>query len=129
MAIYIDSLIADPDKLETYGELRIKFMQPHISIEYRTEIGLLKGWTFENIPSNAFGARIQQRYPIVNNGGNITFVSGTEFNYFVGKKTEVNKEEGLYIQDAFYKLNPNDIVFNSFEDMNKQSKEYTKPSK
>ena len=69
----------------------LEILKPSISIEYRrlSENGILGSGEFDNIPEDIYGARICQRFPIVNAHG--YFVpTNISYDLFVGQAFDIN---------------------------------------
>lgn len=93
-----------------------QYLKPTISIEYRTDhCGLLSG-DFDNIPENAYSARISQKLPFIDGNGNISFIR-FHYNTYVGYKLEQNGVLGVVTDGEFRKLDPEDKIFTTFDEM------------
>ena len=71
-------------------------LKPKMAIEYEFEDGILTSGSFDNIPQNAFRARIGASFPIVGANGELR-VAGTSYDLYVGQIFDLSNLEGTKI--------------------------------
>ena len=84
----------------------------NVSIEYRIGDTVLESGTFDNIPDDAYGAKVTCYSPVVNSDGNIVN-HRFEYDLYVGEKRNtdtLNDEEYAYLKQYLIQYGANEVV-------------------
>ena len=87
-----------------------------VSIEYRIGDAVLESGTFDNIPDDAYGAKVTCHSPVVNSDGNIVNHS-FEYDLYVGEKRNtdtLNDEEYAYLKQDLIQRSVKEVVITKY---------------